>query len=87
MLTSFWCDCFAWRARASNFRRPKTGQVNIACLLFLSAAIHVCLKGQLVDFFSTHFPTLVMTYDVNTLKDRAQCLDAKASLEAELDGY
>ncbi len=28
-----------------------------------------------------------MTYDVNTLKDRAQCLAAKASLEAELDGY
>ena len=28
-----------------------------------------------------------MTYDVNTLKDRAQCLEAKASLETELDGY
>lgn len=28
-----------------------------------------------------------MTYDVNTLKDRAQCLATQASLEAELDGY
>ncbi|SHK95624.1 hypothetical protein [Hymenobacter psychrotolerans] len=28
-----------------------------------------------------------MAYDVKTLKDRAQCLEAKASLEAELDGY
>jgi hypothetical protein len=28
-----------------------------------------------------------MAYDVSTLKTRAQCLDAKASLEAELDGY
>ncbi|TYZ06019.1 hypothetical protein FY528_19855 [Hymenobacter lutimineralis] len=28
-----------------------------------------------------------MAYDVNTLKDRAQCLAAKKSLEAELDGY
>jgi hypothetical protein len=28
-----------------------------------------------------------MAYDVNTLKTRAQCLEAKASLEAELDGY
>ncbi|GAA4374900.1 hypothetical protein [Hymenobacter koreensis] len=28
-----------------------------------------------------------MAYDVNTLKDRAQCLEAKASLEAEIDGY
>ncbi|MFD2786289.1 hypothetical protein [Hymenobacter rubripertinctus] len=28
-----------------------------------------------------------MAYDVNTLKDRAQCLEAKTSLEAEIDGY
>lgn len=28
-----------------------------------------------------------MTYDVNTLNDRAQCLEAQTSLEAELDGY
>jgi ABC-type amino acid transport substrate-binding protein len=28
-----------------------------------------------------------MTYNVNSLKDRAQCLEAKTSLEAELDGY
>lgn len=28
-----------------------------------------------------------MAYDVNTLKDRAQCVAAKTSLEAELDGY
>jgi len=28
-----------------------------------------------------------MPYDVNLLKSRAQCLQAKASLEAELDGY
>ncbi|GAA3946575.1 hypothetical protein [Hymenobacter algoricola] len=28
-----------------------------------------------------------MTYDVNTLKTRAQCLQAKAKLEAELDGF
>ena len=28
-----------------------------------------------------------MTYDVTALKDWAQCLAAKASLEAELDGY
>ncbi|AMR28513.1 hypothetical protein A0257_16375 [Hymenobacter psoromatis] len=28
-----------------------------------------------------------MTYNVNTLKDRAQCLEAQTSLEAELDGY
>lgn len=28
-----------------------------------------------------------MAYDVNTLKDRAQCLEAKKSLEAEIDGY
>ena len=28
-----------------------------------------------------------MAYNVNTLKDRAQCLEAKASLEAEIDGY
>lgn len=28
-----------------------------------------------------------MAYDVNTLTTRAQCLEAKASLEAELDGY
>lgn len=28
-----------------------------------------------------------MAYNVNTLKDREQCLEAKASLEAELDGY
>jgi ABC-type amino acid transport substrate-binding protein len=28
-----------------------------------------------------------MTYDVATLKTQAQCLEAKASLESELDGY
>ena len=28
-----------------------------------------------------------MTYNVNSLKDRAQCLEAQAALEAELDGY
>jgi hypothetical protein len=28
-----------------------------------------------------------MTYDVNTLKDWAQCNEAQAALEAELDGY
>ena len=28
-----------------------------------------------------------MPYDVNLLKSRTQCLQAKASLEAELDGY
>lgn len=28
-----------------------------------------------------------MAYNVNTLKTRAQCLTAKAALEAQLDGY